>query len=117
VRKVLINSNISFALKDACGQYEIKEISIFEIEKVKKFFPYVEINSKRNKELCFTMKCPLCSEVHLFKYNINEFFKREVVIGGCETLGIPLFYIGNHCKVHERIKKFNDLKNDIYAMI
>lgn len=114
---MLINSSISFALKDPYGQYEIKEISIFEIENVNKPFPNMEINSKRNKELCFTMKCPLCTEKHSFKYNINEFFKREVVIGGCETFGIPLFYIGNHRKVHERIKKFNEFKNASYAMI
>lgn len=114
---MLIDSKISFALKDPCGQYEIKEISIFEIDKVYKAFPYMEIKSKRNKELSFTMKCPLCEESHSFKYNINEFFKREVVIGGCESFGIPLFYIGNQRKVHERIKKFNEFKSASYAMI
>lgn len=117
MRTLLINSKISFALKDVYGQYKIKEIFIFEIEEINKSFPYMQINSRGNKELSFSMKCPLCTETHIFKYNINEFFKREVVIGGCETLGIPLFYIGNQHKVHERIKRFNEFKSATYAMI
>jgi hypothetical protein len=114
---VLINSQISIAIKNAYDKYEIKEISIFEIEKVKKYFSCVQIKTKGHREFSFTIKCPLCSEIHSYKYNINEFLKREVVIGGCETLGIPLFYIGNESKVHERIDKVNDQKSDIIAMI
>jgi hypothetical protein len=114
---VLINSQISIAIKNAYDQYEIKEISIFEIEKLKKVLPCIQIKTKGHKDFNFTIRCPLCSEEHSFKYNINEFLKREVVIGGCETLGIPLFYIGNKSKVHERIDKVNEQKSDIIAMI
>lgn len=114
---MLINSKISIALKSAYDQYEIKEFSIFKLEMVKEVFPCIKINSRGHKEFSFTMKCPLCSEVHSFKYNINEFIKREVVIGGCETFGTPLFYIGNENKVHERIKKVKEQKIDTFAMI
>lgn len=114
---MLINSKISIALKNAYDQYEIKEISIFEMEKLKMAFPCIQINSIGHKQIIFTIKCPLCGEVHYFKYNINEFLKREVIIGGCETLGIPLFYIGNESKVNERINKVNEQKSDLLAML
>lgn len=114
---MLINSKISIALKNAYDQYEIKEISIFEIEKLEKAFPCIQINSKGHKQFSFTMKCPLCGEAHYYKYNINDFLKREVIIGGCETLGVPLFYIGNESKVHERINKVNEQKSDLIIML
>ena len=114
---LLLNTEVSFALKNTSGQYEIKEFSLFEMDKVKKDFPSIEMYLNKNKEFSFGLRCPLCGEHHRYSYNLNEFLKRDMVIGGCESLGMPLFFIGNQRKVHQRIKGINEASRKICATI
>lgn len=114
---MLINTDISFAIKNACGQYEINESSIFHMEKLKSKFPLVNIDTEKNKVLKIQVKCPICSERHVYNYNINDLFKREMIIGGCENSGTPVFYLGNHNKLLERIQKLNNISSKLYAML
>lgn len=44
-------------------------------------------------------------------------FKREIIVGGCEILGIPLFYIGNKSTIEERVYKQNQIFDKIYMMV
>jgi hypothetical protein len=114
---LLYDTQISFALKNILGQYEINEFSLFEIDKISKKFPNLNISISRQKEVGFRIECPLCGEYHKYSYNLNEFVKREMVIGGCEVLGIPLFYIGNKFKVFQRVSKINEVNKNVSAMI
>lgn len=114
---MLLNTEISLALKNTSGQYEIKEFSLFEMDNVMKNIPSIDIHVNRSKEFSFRLTCPLCGEKHSYSYSISELFKREMVIGGCENLGMPLFFIGNNRKVHQRIKRFNEINKNISAMI
>lgn len=114
---MLLDTDISIALKNHYGQYEIREISLFELDKIKNKFPNFEAKFNRNKEVNFRLKCPLCGEYHYYSYSINELLKRDMLIGGCEVFGMPIFFIGNGRKVHQRINKYNQINKSIYAMI
>lgn len=114
---MIFNTNISIAAKDSYGQYEIRELSIFNLEKVNANFPSFEIKPYKNKEVSFKVKCPLCGEYHHYNYSIVDFIKREMVMGGCETLRMPIFFIGNKLSIEKRINKQKETIRKAYAMI
>jgi len=114
---LLFNTGVSIAFKNACDQYEIEQFSLFEIEKVNSRFASMKVKNNRNKEIQFKVKCPLCGEEHHYNYSISEFVKRDMIIGGCEALGVPLFYIGDREKVDKRIKRYREISEELYAMI
>jgi hypothetical protein len=114
---LLFNTEVSFALKNTSGQYEIKDISLFEMERINKHFSDIEMHINRSNKLSFTVKCTLCGDYHSYSYNLNDVIKRDMVIGGCESLGMPLFFIGNKIKVHQRIKSFNEIRRSTWAMM
>jgi hypothetical protein len=111
-----INTEFSIALKNSFGQYLSKSFSVFEIEKVICDFPSLEIKWADRRELIFKVKCPICCKDHYYKYDRNDFIKREVVVGGCEVTGMPIFYIGKNRNVTERINRFNDIHKRVYGI-
>jgi len=117
VNFLLCNTGISIAFKNSCDQYEIEQFSLFEVEKVNRRFTSMKVKINRNKEIQFKVKCPLCGEEHHYGYSIGEFIKRDMIIGGCEVLGVPLFYIGDGDKVGKRIKRYREISEELYAMI
>lgn len=117
VNALLLNSNRYIAFKNYFGQYEIKEFSLFRLEKVYEGFTHLKINIIKNKEILISMKCPICDEIHTYNYNIDELLKRELLVGGCEIMGTPLFYIGSKKNVEEYVLKYNEINKKIYAMI
>lgn len=112
---MLINTHVSIALKNFYGQYDLKRFSLFEINKIHENFTSLRIKIYDNKEIVVKIKCPLCEKHHYYKYNINEFMNRDLIAGGCEVLGMPLFYMGNYNKVSRRVNKYNGInKNNTY---
>lgn len=114
---MLLNSNRYIAFKNYFGQYEIKKFSLFQLEKVCEEFANFKICFMKNKEILINVKCPICNEIHNYSYSIDELFKRELLVGGCEIMGTPLFYIGNKKNVEEHALKYNEINKKIYAMI
>lgn len=114
---MVLNTDLSIAIKDDYGQYDIKKFSLFRLEKLNSGFSSLEVKVIRNKYVVFKLECPLCGEFHYYKYSINEFVKRKMIIDGCEKLGSPLFFIGNKPEVEQRINKHREVKKQIYAMI
>jgi hypothetical protein len=108
---------MSIAVKDACGQYEIKEFSLFKIDKLNEGLDRLHIKFNKTKEMKIKIECPICGEYHSYSYNIGELVKRDVIIGGCESIGYPLFYIGNKNNVEWHINRFNEINKQVYAMI
>lgn len=113
---MLFNTDISIALKNFQGFYDLKTFSLFDMNKINENFTSLEIKNC-GKTILFKVKCPYCGKYHNYKYGINEFVKKDLIIGGCEVLGLPLFYAGHYSKVNKRISRYNNANKQLYAMI
>lgn len=114
---MFLDKNMSMALKNSWGQYKIEDFTMFRVEELNEKFSRLDIKLNRNGELKLKIKCPICGEHHYYSYSISELVKRDVIIGGCEVIGCPLFYIGNKDNVEGHINRFNEIKKQVYAMI
>ncbi len=113
---MLMDMDVSMAIKNIYGQYDIKSFSLFEIEKINGSFTYFKVKVT-NGWIVIRIKCSLCDNYHCYRYSVNEFVRRELIIGGCESLGLPLFYIGNYNKVKEIVDKCNDINKNLRVMM
>jgi len=117
VRELIFDTNIAMAIKDSKGQYKVEELTIFEIENMKSRFPCLNIELHSGNEILIEIVCSLCGEHHSYHYNINELLKTNMVIGGCEQLALPIFFIGKNEKVIEKVNEHRQVIEKIYAMI
>jgi len=107
---------VSAAFKNSLGQYDVKRIYIFNIADINKYFKHIEINFFPKKEIHLNVKCPMCGEKHCYSYDIANIINGSMVIGGCENIGYPIFFIGDKEKVEEKINKYKEVNEKIYAM-
>ncbi|WP_125153334.1 hypothetical protein [Clostridium rectalis] len=112
---MIICTNISLALKNIRGEYDLKDVSLFEIKnKISTSFKNIKVV---DKYIEFRVYCPLCEGYHNYKYKLKDIFKNNLIVGGCEELGLPLFYIGSHDRINKKIAEYNNINNTIYAML
>lgn len=104
------------AVKNNQGGYDIKSISIFEANVFNVCFSLTH-SKKCSKNIIIKMKCLLCGNFHTYKYSTADFLKRDLIIGGCELIGMPLFYIGDKIKVEQKVDKYNKIEKKICAYI
>lgn len=114
---MILNANTSIAVKNSYDRYDIEFFSLFELSKVNETFTFLKIKVQNNKEILIKISCPLCGNYHYYRYTINEFLKRKLSIGGCEVLGVPLFYIGDKDEVSKKVNKHNGIGKRICATI
>lgn len=117
MRVLLFDSEMSIGYKDFYGQYKISRFSLFELEKINNESSSLEIKLLKSKELSIKYKCPFCGNNHNFSYTISDFVKREIVAGGCENLGLPLFFIGNSANIEQIVEKYKKVGDKLYAML
>lgn len=110
------NTSIAVAMKSRYGGYNIREITIFELKKADALFDNFELELK-NKKIKIKFKCPICDKYHNFSYNICDVYKREILIGGCETLGVPIILLGRVDKVKYRLEKYIEINKKAYMLI
>lgn len=112
---MLYNTNLCFAIKNSCGKYNIKDISMFQISDLNNS----RFSIKLSKEGSFFIRvnCPICGEKHYYKYWSNEFLNGKIVMGGCKILSSNIFFIGDKEYIEEQIKDYNNLNNKIYALL
>jgi len=114
---MMLDTNIAMALKNSSGEYKICELTIFEMESMNTMFPSLDVKINNANEILIVVKCSLCGDKHFYHYNINELLKRNMVIGGCEQLALPIFLIGKNQKVIEKVNEYRQTIEKIYAMI
>lgn len=113
---MLLNTDISIALKNFYGQYDINRFSLFERNKINRNFISLQVKVNNNG-IMLKLRCPLCGKYHYYRYSLNEFIKKSLIVGGCEVLGMPLFYVGSYDKVKQRVRRHNQINKKLYAMI
>ncbi|APH22748.1 hypothetical protein CF088_08030 [Clostridium botulinum] len=114
---MIIQTELGIAIKNAFGKYELIDFSLFNTSKINEYELGLTINKSNKGSIVITAKCHICNNIHKYNYNIDEFLKREIIVGGCEILGIPLFYIGNKSTIEERVYKQNQIFDKIYMMV
>lgn len=117
VNILILNTEISIALKNYCGQFDLINFSIFEIGKINYRFEPLKVHLVKHNVLLFKIKCPVCGNNHYYRYSICEFLRREILIGGCEVYGTPLFYIGNNEKIIKKVNIYNKVNSRRYQII
>ncbi|AZV55293.1 hypothetical protein [Clostridium sp. AWRP] len=114
---MVFETNISIAIINPEGKYCMKDFSIFDTNKINESFTSLKVSYINNGVLSLKIKCGLCGSIHYYKYNINKVVKKNIIIGGCELLGFPIFCIGNRKSVEEKILRYTRANKKIYAMI
>lgn len=114
---MLLSTDVSVAVKNFYGHYDINKFSLFETNRINESFTSLKLKVQNNREVVLKVKCPVCGKNHYYRYSVNEFIRRKLIVGGCEVLGEPLFYIGKYDKVNQKINGFKNTNRKIYAMI
>lgn len=114
---MILNANMSIAVKNFYDQYDIEVFSLFELNRVNETFTSLTVKVQNNKEVVLKISCPVCGNYHYYRYAIGEFVKRKLIVGGCEVLGVPLFYIGYEHEVIKKANRHNSINKRICATI
>ncbi|EDK35699.1 hypothetical protein [Clostridium kluyveri] len=114
---MIFETNMGIAIKTLEGNYILKNFSAFNLNKINENSTSLNVSFLNNKILSLKIKCIFCENTHYYKYSIGELIRKDMIIGGCDMLGLPILYIGN-CKIIENeILKHNKVNTRIYAMI
>jgi hypothetical protein len=114
---MLYSTEIKVAVKDVHSKYNCIDTSIFQMENTSKNLPDFQCKVAKAKEISITIKCPICGEKHEATYALNEFLKRQMIIGGCEATGMPVYFVGKPLRVSKFVNKYNEVSSRMYAML
>lgn len=113
---MILDTSISIALKNQFGQYDIKSTSLFKIKEANNLSELMKIDLKNKNTVIIKAKCPLCSKWHSFNFCVNDMINQELILCGCKTLGTPVLFIGEDKNVRSRVKKYNKIIKETYAI-
>lgn len=114
---MLYNFDIRIAVKDSRNCYKSYDLSIFKLKSISDYLPSVNAKINRSKKIYVRYNCPICGEEHECNYNIKDLLRKQLIIGGCDITGSPVYFIGNPIKVSKYISKYNEINNKVYAML
>lgn len=114
---LVYDASIYIALKKGMSLYQKEKINLFNISTAAYLFHSIKLKKNKQVMLSFDVICPICGEVHSFKYCVHEILKCHMIIGGCNKTGYAIFFMGQESKVNNMINKQKEAKQKVYAMI
>lgn len=105
---MLLGTNVSIAIKNS-RNYGVKSFSLFNCAELSENLSALQISLVNKTEVMIKVECEYCGGIHFYKYNLHDFIKKQLIVGGCEALGFPLFYVGKELKVRDTINKVNKI--------
>lgn len=114
---MLYNFDIRIAVKNSINCYKSYDISIFKLKSISDYLPNVNVKITKSKGVFVRYNCPICGEQHENSYNIKDLLKKQLIIGGCDVTGSPIYFIGQPMKVNKYISKYNEINSKVYAML
>lgn len=114
---MLYNTELRIAIKDVENRYNSMDTSVFQLENFENHLPNFQLRITKPKEIDIDIKCPICGECHESKYSLSDLIRKQMIIGGCEVTGLPIYFIGKPIKVSKYINRYNEINNKIYAML
>lgn len=113
---MIVDTSVSMALKNEFGKYNIKCINLFKIEETNNLFDSVKVRLKSKNTVMIKFLCPLCGKHHVFNYCVSDMITQEIIVCGCKILGTPVLFIGEDLKVKQRVKQYNKINKEMYAI-
>lgn len=114
---MIFETNMSIAIKTIERNYIIKNLSVFNLNKINENSTSLKVNFINNKILSLKVKCAFCENIHHYRYSVGELIRKDITIGGCEILGFPMLYIGDYKILEDEILKYSKVNTQIYAMV
>ncbi len=114
---MLYNFVIRLAVKDLSNCYKSYDLSIFKLKSISDYLPNINVTITKAKRILVRYNCPICGEEHEISYNIKDLIRKQLIIGGCDITGSPVYFIGQPIKVSKYISKYNEINSKIYAML
>lgn len=110
-----LNSNVTIALKKLDNNYTIYNLNLFNLQYIDE--GNISINKIKNNALEFKVCCHLCEKEHIYIYSIKEIVKKDLIVLGCEKLGIPLVVLGKKEEVGKMIYPHNYVNYKINVIL
>lgn len=114
---VLLQTKLAVAVKNNMGEYQMEEFSAFRFYELPLSFSQLKVQLKKGGEYKMSVLCPICGEIHHYFFQLKDLFNHKTIIGGCETLGTPIFFLGSPKEVNYRIEKYREINRKIRALI
>ncbi|HCW04010.1 MAG TPA: hypothetical protein DGK91_05415 [Clostridium sp.] len=114
---MLYNFDFRIAVKDKKNCYKTYDVSIFKLKSISDYLPNINTITTRSRKIYVKYKCPICGEEHENNYSIKDLLRKQLIVGGCELTGSPVYFIGKPIKVSKYISKYNEINSKVYAML
>ncbi|WP_368489528.1 hypothetical protein [Clostridium sp. BJN0013] len=114
---MIFETNKCIVIKTPEGNHIVKNFSAFNLNKINENSTFLKVSFLNNKMVSLKVKCIFCENTHYYRYSIGDLIKKDMIIGGCDILGLPILYIGNCKMIEDEILKYTKVNTRIYAMI
>lgn len=111
-----ISMEMVLASKGRDLSYNIQELNLFSLREKNQISKEVYINKKKNGDMVFSVFCNICEEYHLYNMPLKNLIKKNILVLGCNALGIPLIILGKKEDVENLVLHHNSVNYKLRAI-